>query len=180
MGSLRMRRGRRTSRDDGASLVEFALVSPLLFMLLFGTLTGGLTLTRQNSVENAVRETGRFGAVLPVFDGATNLAEMYAQVEAAATGDLDDGTPGRVICVALIEDDNTWDYALYGTSDTPTTGDDQPLASVPTDCRAGFDSTVGTGTRRVWVRAARDSDIQAIIYNQTVTLESRALTRYER
>lgn len=166
--------------DHGASLVEFALISPLLFMLLLGTLTGGLTLSRQNAVENAVRESTRFGAVLSDFNASTNLGQMYAQVESAATGDLDAHVQGREICVALIEDDGTWDYQLYDEDDTPTAGTDAAFATVPAQCTKGFDPSVGTGTRRVWARASRESDISAIIYDQTVRLDSHSLTRYER
>ncbi|MFP5580169.1 MAG: TadE family protein [Acidimicrobiia bacterium] len=54
----------RNRREAGASLVEFALLAPVLFALLLGMITGGLSLSRKNSMENAVREGARFGATL--------------------------------------------------------------------------------------------------------------------
>jgi Flp pilus assembly protein TadG len=179
MGSLRTRRRRSRSRDRGASLVEFALLSPLLFMLLFGILTGGLTLSRQNAVENSVREATRFGAVLTDFTAAGNLDDLYKQVVAAATGDLNPGVPNRQICVALIGEDNQWRYQEYDSTATPAAGSGA-LVSVPASCKEGFDTTVGTDTNRVWVRAQRSSEISAVLYNNDVTLRSHAMTRYER
>lgn len=169
-------------RDRGASLVEFALLAPLLFLLLIGTLTGGLTLSRQNSVKNAVREASRFGAVVPDFDDTgDNLDALYNQLVAAATNDLDPGVPGRRACVALIDADDTWDYRVYLTGDTAdASGTDSDLVDVDGRCTDGFDATVGTGTRRIWVAAQRTSDIEAILYSQEVTLQAASLSRYER
>ena len=184
-GGKTTRTNRRRRTDRGASLVEFAIIMPVLFMIMLGTITGGMTLSRQNSVKNGVREAGRFGAVLADFDDVDNRADLYAQVVAAATGDLDVGAPNRVICVALIDDDNTWDYSWYGTTATPSSGSDVAAGSVPTQCRGpaadpDFDATVGVGTKRIWVRAERTSEIQGVLFSLNPTLESHALTRYER
>lgn len=160
--------------------MEFAFIAPVLFLLLFGTITGGLTFSRQNSVENAVREATRFGAILPDFEDAGNLNELYRQVRSAATGDLDADVPDRSICVALIDDDDTWDYEIYTDSDNVDSSDSD-VASPPAACaKASDDLTVGAGTRRIWVRASRTSDIEAVFYQQTITLDSRSMTRYER
>jgi hypothetical protein len=172
-------RDRRTGwHERGASLVEFALISPLLFMLLFGTLTGGLTLSRQNSVENAVREGTRFGAIFPSSD-PDYLEKVYDQVARAATGDLDPGVPGRDICVAFIDGDDAWvSKTGEGASDTDSGDWD---SGDPLDDVACFDDgRFGLGEPRVQVRAARASDISAILYDQTVTLSSQSVTRYER
>lgn len=167
-------------KDRGASLVEFALLLPLLVLLLLGTITGGLAMSRQNSVKNAVREATRYSAVLDDFDDTTsNLNAMYAQVVAGATGDLDVGVDGREICVALVDDDNTWDYHVYGTTATPTAGSDTAGAG-PATCTTGFDATVAADTQRVWVRARRTSKINAVLYSADWKLDAHALTRYER
>lgn len=105
-----MRRRVRDRREYGASLVEFALLLPVFSLLLFGMLTGGITLSRQNSVENAVREATRFGAVNPLgspVDVPTYLGLVLDQAKAAATGDLDDGTAGKNLCAAFVQDDGT-------------------------------------------------------------------------
>ena len=50
---------RRHPRDRGAAAVEFALVSPLLFMLLFGILDYGLFMADVLSVQQGVGDGAR-------------------------------------------------------------------------------------------------------------------------
>src|SRR5918994_2890256 len=93
--------GRRTGRTDGerqrgATLVEFALIAPLLFALLLGAITGGLALSRKNSMTNAAREGARLGATLPA--EGTWAADVRDRVADLSAGDV---TVGQ-ICVALV------------------------------------------------------------------------------
>ena len=44
-------------------MVEFALVAPLLFLMLFGVLEGGWLLFHNHQVSNAAREGARFAVV---------------------------------------------------------------------------------------------------------------------
>jgi Flp pilus assembly protein TadG len=63
MGS-RTERGRPRARgDEGAALVEFALVSVLLFLLLFGIIQFGLVLSFKQDMTRAAAEGARAGAV---------------------------------------------------------------------------------------------------------------------
>lgn len=55
--------GRRLRRQDGASAVEFALIAPLLFLILFGIIEWGMAFLEVQSVRAAVREGGRVAAV---------------------------------------------------------------------------------------------------------------------
>lgn len=55
----------RRPQEDGAVAVEFALVLPLLAMLLLGTITAGLAYTHSLGLTNAVREGARFAATAP-------------------------------------------------------------------------------------------------------------------
>jgi len=167
-----------TKREGGASLVEFALLLPVFSLLLFGMITGGITLTRQNSVENAVREATRFGAVNPL--GSPVNVEMYLgevldQAQAAATGDLSDGTPGKTLCAAFVDEDGVITQTIEDASGARTTATDSPPTSPTSLC---FDD--GRSDERVQVTAQRESDIDGVIYAQTVTLTSRSVTRYER
>jgi Flp pilus assembly pilin Flp len=50
--------------QKGASAVEFAIIAPLLFVLLFGILEGGLALYNKAVITNACREGARNGIVL--------------------------------------------------------------------------------------------------------------------
>ena len=56
-------RFRVRSRDErGATLVEFALIMPLLFMLLFGIVEFGRFVATAAAVNTASREAARFGS----------------------------------------------------------------------------------------------------------------------
>lgn len=50
----------------GQALVEFALVIPVFFLLMFGIIQLGLTLGGQNALVNAVRETARYASTYRV------------------------------------------------------------------------------------------------------------------
>jgi Flp pilus assembly protein TadG len=57
---------RRWTSEAGAELVEFAIVLPLLLLVLFGILDFGMLFRRYQIVTNAAREGARV-AVLPAF-----------------------------------------------------------------------------------------------------------------
>jgi Flp pilus assembly protein TadG len=58
-----MRRYRATQGDRGAAAVEFALVVPVLLMILFGIIDYGLFFNNSLSVKQGVREAARQGVV---------------------------------------------------------------------------------------------------------------------
>jgi Flp pilus assembly protein TadG len=59
-----------SSRQRGAALVEFAIVAPLLILLLFGIVEFGWVLAQFNEVRHAAQEGARWGAVSrPDIDG---------------------------------------------------------------------------------------------------------------
>jgi Flp pilus assembly protein TadG len=61
---VRSIRGRtRISDDKGATLVEFALIAPLLILLLLGIVEFGWKFGQFNDVRHAAREGARFAAV---------------------------------------------------------------------------------------------------------------------
>jgi Flp pilus assembly protein TadG len=53
----------RSKNEEGAGLVEFAILAPLLVILLFGLLEFGLSLYAKEVLTNASREGARFGVV---------------------------------------------------------------------------------------------------------------------
>ncbi len=61
--STRTRRRARQRRDDGASAVEFALVAPVLFLILFGIIDYGIWFADSISARQAVRDGARRGVV---------------------------------------------------------------------------------------------------------------------
>ncbi len=71
---------RRQQLQRGAALVEFALISTLLFLLLFGIIEVGLILGDQTQVGQAAREAARSAAV-----GST-IETAQASAVSAGTG----------------------------------------------------------------------------------------------
>jgi Flp pilus assembly protein TadG len=72
-----MKRMRRNNSEEGAAAVEFALVLPLLFMLVFGIIWYGWTFNRWISVTNAAREGAR--------ELSVGVAPATAESQAAAS-----------------------------------------------------------------------------------------------
>lgn len=58
-----IKRLRRPGSEEGANLVEFALVAPLLFALLFGMIEFGWAFAQNLDVKHTAREAGRLAAV---------------------------------------------------------------------------------------------------------------------
>ena len=69
---IRRMHGIRSER--GAALVEFGLVVPLLMLMMCATIDFGLAVYTLNNLTAAVREGGRFGAVLDPTIWATPAA----------------------------------------------------------------------------------------------------------
>ena len=76
MKTPRARRVVRFVRDErGAALVEFAMISVVLMILIFGIIDFGRALYTKNSLTNAAREGGRYAAVANRFRDA--LTKWY-------------------------------------------------------------------------------------------------------
>jgi Flp pilus assembly protein TadG len=73
-----MRRG-RTRDERGAAVVEFALVAPILLMLVFGIIDFGWMLMKANLVNNATRDAAR----------VASLSGTYAQIDSTVDSELD-------------------------------------------------------------------------------------------
>jgi Flp pilus assembly protein TadG len=75
-------RNLRRWRDRGAAAVEFALVVPVLILLIFGSIEFGLYVQSLTMTENAAREGVRLGSLV----GSTGITavQVKAQVKAAA------------------------------------------------------------------------------------------------
>lgn len=79
-------RGRGRDSERGASLVEFALVVPLLAMFLVGIVQFGLAYDAKQSVNSASREGARIGALKTTTVAAINARVQSAYTNAAAPG----------------------------------------------------------------------------------------------
>lgn len=80
--------------DRGASVVELAMVLPVLVMLLLGSVTGGLALNTSIATADAVREGARFGATS--IPGAAWGSDVVNQTVALSATEL---TTGEVCAV---------------------------------------------------------------------------------
>jgi Flp pilus assembly protein TadG len=147
--------GRRSER--GAAAVEFALVVPLLLVLLFGTVTAGMAYSDHLGITNAVREGARFGSAMPYQQAAplpvitpaqwadsirTRVQQVYFNAGSSITTDQ--------ICVKLVD-----------STDTGVTG----ASALGTQC--GVEPTLPSGMTtgscvvKVWV--SRPESIQLVI-----------------
>ena len=75
---MRRRTARNAPRDRGAAAVEFALLLPLLLLLVFGIIDFGRALNAQITLTQAAREGARLDAL-----GQPNVV---SRTQAAATG----------------------------------------------------------------------------------------------
>src|SRR5215469_8310359 len=75
---MRRRWAPKTPRDRGAAAVEFALLLPLLLLLVFGIIDFGRALNAQITLTQAAREGSRLAAL-----GESNVV---SGTQAAATG----------------------------------------------------------------------------------------------
>lgn len=168
MRSSKTTAGRPSPRHDrGASLVEFAVLAPLLFSILLGIITGGFALATKNSMTNAVREGARVGATLPEGTGwnADWAVDVKDRVVDLAGGDLEDDE----VCVQLID---ASDGSLVGRY--PSGGCPASMPSAP--------STPGSATSgcivKVWAQS--EATLNALFFSRDLDLEAQSVGIYER
>lgn len=86
------------ARQDGQGLVEFAIILPVLLILIFGIMEFSLLLYNQHVITNASREGARYGIVARA--PRRSLAEIQAVVDNYCGDHLitfGEGTPTTVI-----------------------------------------------------------------------------------
>jgi Flp pilus assembly protein TadG len=70
----------RAESERGAELIEFALVFPLLLLLVLGMVDFGFLFQRYEVLTNAAREGARLG-VLPTYTNADICARVYSYIQ---------------------------------------------------------------------------------------------------
>lgn len=161
----------RRNDERGVALVEFAIILPLLLMLVFGMLTGGLVMNRRQEVTQASREGARYGATVS-FDQCTPASECGGrtwaqQVQSVAVSRSDGAVTASDVCVALVEGPGSAPLAL--SSAHTTKGGTAP-------CYIDQSADVG---RRVQVVITFTDSIEAIIVNIPVDVTARSTSRLE-
>jgi hypothetical protein len=159
--------GDRHPTELGASAVEFAIILPIVVILTFGLLTGGLMYHQQLSMTHAAREAARFGATYSAGDVEELVQVVADRAEDSAHGVLDPGTDGGGLCVA---------YVSGTTTEKTTRGNVVKPASAP----AGRCLADDRGDEpRVQIVLGRHGDLNVIFARWEVPLRGTALARHE-
>lgn len=116
MGSVQKSRGRpqRIRGERGAAAVEFALVVPLLFMIVFGIIDFGFGFHAWDAAENAAREGARVAAVDP------DPAAIIQRARSASSSALDQS---KMTVTVTCSRDNGVNFAACGPGSTWNEGD---------------------------------------------------------
>ena len=153
--------GRRRRHDDrGASLVEFALILPLLAMLVTGLFSSAMLYDGKMQLTHAAREGARYGAAVPddeIFASGTwaeNVRRLVIQREGGRLTEAD-------VCVALV-------------TGNPATAVHTTNGGVCFD-----DAGSGEANMRVQVSATRTTRFDAVAFSRDVTTTARASARFE-
>lgn len=171
MTTVRVRKRCRREGDEGAALVEFALLFPVFIMLVTGMFSGGVLYNQKSNMHTATREAARYGATLPLnalgtIDDWLHGIAVYA--EQTSEGALAPSVPGRDICVAYVGPDQIKsEHHLVGSgfsvSATPCFADGRPSSET-----------------RVQVMTTRSSKLQAALFTYNLpAMSTKAVTRFE-
>jgi Flp pilus assembly protein TadG len=145
----------RRDRERGAALVEMALVTPLLILLLFGIWSVARAYNVKNTMDHAVREGARFGATIDPWDANSDDA-VLAVIEAELSASAISPASITVGCIELVEE-----------------GDDG--CSID-----GTDQVVGAPADQVVVNIRfEDYPLNFIFFDLDVDFASQAISRHE-
>jgi Flp pilus assembly protein TadG len=173
----------RASREArGATAVEFALLLPVLVMLLLGILTSGLTYSRGISLSNAVREGARFGATGDATTAGTWATDVISRVRTTQIDDsTSSSTSSTAICVQLWKVSSAGGAAVTGSLVCDQGNFGSPALAVSNSSFPAVPSGMTTGTCVVQVLAARKFKILLGVFPSiSSTMYRGAVARYER
>lgn len=163
------------ARERGAVAVEFALVFPILVMVVFGIISFGIVFSQQVTLGNSVRDGARFGSV-----------GLYSDAAAAADQNCDDvinATRNNANTLAMGGDDVEVEVRRgpsYGASTQicyADAGDPAPASSARP---CALPSPSGT-VQNLYVKATFESEISIplVAYEPSVDLTSTGAYRCE-
>jgi hypothetical protein len=145
-------------------------------MLIIGMVSAGVAFNHQLALTHSAREASRYAATLPVTNFPSMnawLDEIAASAVDNATGSLDTGTAGLVMCVAYVHPNGT--VALDVTTSRTVMGAGAPTYANST-C---FSDGRPADERRVQVSVERDIGFNALFFSTTIDLDSMAVSRFE-
>jgi Flp pilus assembly protein TadG len=148
----------RTRQERGAAAVEFALVVPLLVMLLIGVVTVAIGYSAKVALNNAVREGARLGASAP---SSASWADAVTGRVTSAFADPD--ADAMNVCAKLYK-----------------AGVVLPIWSSGSGC--GTEPAAPSGVTGCYVKvwAARPVDLNWVFGGATVTMHAQSVAIYDR
>lgn len=161
------------SPERGAALIEFALVLPLLMVLIVGMITAGHAYDQKLQVTHAVREGARFAATVSpsqlFSNGDTWANNVRDLVVERSMGELD----AAQVCVSLVEGSPGTVYA--GSANYSTAGSTTPCIAAQGYPISGTDDGM-----RVQVTASRPGHIDLVVFGDvSFTMSSSATAKSE-
>jgi Flp pilus assembly protein TadG len=166
--------GRRMRGDDGAVLVEFAMLLPILAMFLFGTLTVGIAWNTNLAMAQGARIGGRYAATLPTRNYTSlddYLDAVEAQVVGGSEGSIDSGVTGRIVCVAYVHPN--------GSTTLDQTRRRYETTTVTRANSTCFTDSEGSDDIRIQIMTERTTKLDAGIWSHTITLHQQLVFKYE-
>ena len=168
---------RDSNAQRGAAVVEMAVVTTLLMVILLGITTFGLTHHQNISIEGAAREASRFGATYPVADAGSIeqwLQDVARVAESAATGTMNASEPSRLVCVAQGSGNDPFDFSRILVTGS------QAIETATQQAGWCFENTAPGEDTVVQVQLQREGWIEAIVFSMKPTLTGSATNRFER
>lgn len=110
----------RMKQDDGSSSIEFALILPVLVLLLLGIFQFGITYNNYLAITHAAREGARMAAV-GQFDQATVTAQAYPVSPTAITVNYPNGDAHGETVEVTVRYNITIDLPMFGIQNIPLT-----------------------------------------------------------
>jgi len=163
---------RRTSRDDsGASAVEFALIVPLLLLIVFGIINFGILFSQQITINNGVREGARRAVVA---DPAA--PRSCDQIISSVRNQLS-GIALNAAQVQIKVTQNGWSDGNGCGSSFVTSNFGGSGANIP--CTNSYNATDHSGSLVVEARYASSIPVSFPPFPTTLTLSSKAVYRCE-
>ena len=131
--------------EKGQALVEFAIILPLLFLLLFGIFEFGRAMFIKNTLNNAARAAVRVAVVTPDLNDLTYIA---GQLSAPDTADKIQ----TKICDSLSYIDKATATAIVDVIGRTLTETAQPNDTVTITVTGDFDSVVSKITDTLQIK----------------------------
>ena len=183
--------------QEGASALEFALVLPILILLIFGAFSVALGFNLKLSISHAARDGARYAATLDLPDEDDDdviddswFEEVRDRAVATSSGGLlANGGDSTVICVAYVVGD-----LFSGASGPDTTGlgaASRALTFTAHPSGSGWQSSATqycyvdelqptNAGERVQVLVSRPFDFNLVLFtNREITVTSNSIARYE-